>query len=680
VKRKSIKDKSQNIIPSVANLGPLPKSDRKAELERTSLAALQAFLPADKFVFRDERISDAGVDASIELLIDSAYTGLRSHIQLKATESDQANRDGSISISIKTQNLNYLLNHGSSSLYVLYAHQRNEFRFLWAADEARRLSKTNMRWTSRKFITLKFDRILTPELLDEIHSRIRREAQFHREIGNILTGAAHIENLIIRISPETLRVTDPGEAKQILRQNGIAIVSAGFASEVKNLARLLTDDDLRDPRVLLVLAHADYTTGRYFNARASLKEAELRINELSEDDRSFLQALGDGCDYQTGSIDTPTAIRRVTDRLKHSSTRFAIAFKLHQIRQVLFNETDIERRGLVLTQLQELVQQIKVSDDYSIPFRLYARIILTEAEGFQLVFRTLRVLGEMRIRRSLPQLREAVEDHPQLLERWQFDINSILKDAVTQNHPLLLATALQVQVTIAVHYITNQYRLTPDQETLSAGSEELLLKALENVEGSIGIARKAGNLEAELRGRMLVADIYELLGRQAEAKEIANEILPKAKAMEYAALIWRAEAHLNEQTMRAKLKDLGRPLSDEQVATMHANFTDQEIRDFAKRLVGIAELPVERLPIVERDLFSRRDISREKFKWCRHLELVQDLQHEQHRETHYAKDHKRYSRCLLLAYESKIGDRDWLVVIGAFKRAYCENCIHKSPF
>jgi hypothetical protein len=200
------------------------------------------------------------------------------------------------------------------------------------------------------------------------------------------------------------------------------------------------------------------------------------------------------------------------------------------------------------------------------------------------------------------------------------------------------------------------------------------------VEGSISIAKKAGNLEAELRGRMLVADIYELLGRQAESKAIASEVLPKAKAMEYAALIWRAEAHVNGQTMVAKLKDLGRPISDEESAAMYLNFTDQQIRDYAKRLLEIANLPIKRLPVVERDIFSRRDISRQKFTWCRHLELIQDLEHEQHRETYYARDPKRYSKCLLLGDESKIGDSDWLTVIEAFKRAYCENCLHRNPF
>src|SRR6185312_9406623 len=122
-----------------------------------------------------------------------------------------------------------------------------------------------------------------------------------------------------------------------------------------------------------------------------------------------------------------------------------------------------------------------------------------------------------------------------------------LKDAVTQAHPFLLAAAVQVQVTIAVHYVTNQYRLNPD--ALSSPSvRNLLTDALENIEGALNISLKAKNLEAELRSRLLIADIYELLDRKSEAQEIAHYVLPKAKAMEYAALVWRSEAHLSGKT------------------------------------------------------------------------------------------------------------------------------------
>jgi len=49
-------------------LGPLPKADRNAELQRHSIAAFRASLPTNKFVFRSESVEDAGVDGSLELL------------------------------------------------------------------------------------------------------------------------------------------------------------------------------------------------------------------------------------------------------------------------------------------------------------------------------------------------------------------------------------------------------------------------------------------------------------------------------------------------------------------------------------------------------------------------------------------------------------------------------------
>jgi hypothetical protein len=137
-------------------------ADRNAELQRRSLGALRALLPNDKFVFRDERIDDAGVDGSLELLIDSAYTDLRSQIQIKSTESTPSNRDGTISISINVSNLNYLLN-GSSPLYLLYVVPDNEFRFAWASDERKRLDRTNSNWIDQRTVTLRFMNVLSKE-------------------------------------------------------------------------------------------------------------------------------------------------------------------------------------------------------------------------------------------------------------------------------------------------------------------------------------------------------------------------------------------------------------------------------------------------------------------------------------------------------------------------------------
>ena len=60
----------------VDDLGPLPHADRYSVRQRNSIIALQGALPADKFIFRDERADVAGVDGSLELRIRSSYWNL----------------------------------------------------------------------------------------------------------------------------------------------------------------------------------------------------------------------------------------------------------------------------------------------------------------------------------------------------------------------------------------------------------------------------------------------------------------------------------------------------------------------------------------------------------------------------------------------------------------------------
>ncbi len=186
----------------IDDLGPLPVSDRQSELERLSLVALNTALPNDLFKIRDERTDDAGVDASLELLINSYSTNLRAQVQLKATDKPKINLDRSISLQVSPSNLNYLLN-GPSPLYILYIAPSNQLYFTWARDERKRLDKQNPKWMQQDTITLRFETRLTLTTLDEIHQRIRREAQLQRRIHDILGNASITEQVVIGINPNT---------------------------------------------------------------------------------------------------------------------------------------------------------------------------------------------------------------------------------------------------------------------------------------------------------------------------------------------------------------------------------------------------------------------------------------------------------------------------------------------
>jgi hypothetical protein len=58
--------------------------------------------------------------------LKGGMTNCRSQVQLKATNAIQANHGGSISFSVATANLNYLLN-GVVFIYLLYYAQTGQF-------------------------------------------------------------------------------------------------------------------------------------------------------------------------------------------------------------------------------------------------------------------------------------------------------------------------------------------------------------------------------------------------------------------------------------------------------------------------------------------------------------------------------------------------------------------------
>jgi hypothetical protein len=127
------------------NLGPLPKGDRSDDLQQLSLDAFRAALPKEMFLFRDERVDDKGVDGALELRSNNCFLNIRGQVQLKGTDNAGLNSHGSYSHSIKTSNLNYLLN-GPCPLYVVSISPRNELRL---CHHARQM--TRQEWTPASF-------------------------------------------------------------------------------------------------------------------------------------------------------------------------------------------------------------------------------------------------------------------------------------------------------------------------------------------------------------------------------------------------------------------------------------------------------------------------------------------------------------------------------------------------
>jgi hypothetical protein len=660
----------------------LPTADRNAELERRSFIAFQSALPVDKFVFRDERTTDAGVDGSLELLAASSYTNLRSQVQLKSTDSEDTNSDGSISIQVRATNLNYLLNGSNSPLYVLFVAPRGELRYAWAHDERRRLDEASPAWEQQESVTIRFREMMTPEAIEGIYQRIRQEAQLKREINDILGKATAAEQIVVSINPETLDVTDPDRAKRILLTSGTAIVSAGYTHQVTNLIRLLNPRDAQLPRILLVQAHAEHTLGRYQAAHALLADVTLRRDELSEDDQQFLEVLRDGCDYQTGRLSMSEFLARLDEHAKHETGSFALSYRLSRFRYTVISQPELGPRLETLQELRSLVTSIVEASDDSVGFKLFARISLLEAEGHHLVLKFLREFGEARLALEFGRpvdLEKMLEDYRGQIDSWERKINKALQEAAELGHPLLLSDAILLRSFIAFNVFTNRRSLT-----ILYGHQEEIVEG--EIEGYIGDLNKAfeaystaGQLEGQLRAKLLIADFYELVGRQDDARGIAQEVIPKAQIMGYAALIERAQEHLSGQGLQSRINESLRKKTDEEIQIRQSEKTDDELRANAIQMLRILGLPAERVQVMEREYRSVRDLAHERLDWCRHLSLLQNLRHTLHPSTYFRSDPQRVCECPLLGYRSTFPHTDWQVVLRAFKRTYCDGCPERSP-
>jgi len=207
--------------PGSKDLGPLPRSDRNAELQEHSVRAINDLLPVEKFVFREETKIDAGVDGTIEIKQSGFYTGMRSYVQVKSCEQPRrVKEDGSIAHSIETRNLNYLLNT-PCPLYMLYDLRNKELWYTWAWDEVNRIEGVMPAWRKQKSVTLLFKKKLNRRTIHDVHRRIRSETTINRAARTILSRAGAPETATILADKKTHRVIEPSpeQVREMLRSS-----------------------------------------------------------------------------------------------------------------------------------------------------------------------------------------------------------------------------------------------------------------------------------------------------------------------------------------------------------------------------------------------------------------------------------------------------------------------------
>ncbi|NQV28524.1 MAG: DUF4365 domain-containing protein, partial [Rhodopirellula sp.] len=228
------------------SLDDFPTRDNNSVLaSRAETSFERTIAEVDRFVVQQRDRKDYGTDFQMEAANAGGMTNFRVHVQLKGTESD-ANKDESISVSVKRTNLNYMLSQ-PHSIYVCYHAPTDRLLVRSADDVFRDLEHQGAEWRSQDSITIRFRNPFNADFQAALHARTIADSSslrddrldwvttppqnFHSEV---VTQAASIH---VPESPE-----DAFTALQSLYNEGHdEIVSKAFPQFVASLG----DDDPR---------------------------------------------------------------------------------------------------------------------------------------------------------------------------------------------------------------------------------------------------------------------------------------------------------------------------------------------------------------------------------------------------------------------------------------------------
>jgi tetratricopeptide (TPR) repeat protein len=198
-------------------LDDLPKRHINHDVAETAETVFNSAIASHRlFVIQQKDRSDYGTDVQIEARDGDRMTNIRTHVQLKGTES-VANADGSVSVEVDRANLNYLLAQ-PDSMFACYHVPTRRLLVRFVHDVYSEYENGKKDWSQQKTITVRFDRLFDGDFQKQLSAKIiasRRSARDLR-LKWIMTPPDRISAVVRTVAPLIEVPADPEEARVIL--------------------------------------------------------------------------------------------------------------------------------------------------------------------------------------------------------------------------------------------------------------------------------------------------------------------------------------------------------------------------------------------------------------------------------------------------------------------------------
>lgn len=224
-------------------LDDLPQRSISHDIEQSAVRAFEeAIEQSNLFIIQRADKNDYGTDVQLEARIGTSMTNTRIHVQLKGTAGN-LNTDGSVSIPVDRENLNYLLRQ-PLSIYVCY-HTPSKSLFIQVAEDTlRQYEQKALDWRSQKTLTIKFRERFTVSFQQRLHALSIASGKSARDqrLQWALASPEQIPKLVNNAVPVVDLSGSPQRDYEILlemyRANQDAAISASFSKFEAALAHI----------------------------------------------------------------------------------------------------------------------------------------------------------------------------------------------------------------------------------------------------------------------------------------------------------------------------------------------------------------------------------------------------------------------------------------------------------
>lgn len=510
----------------------LPRTNENENLETISEQILMTFFDVTKFELctRDKR--DKGIDITFDTKGNGSHLGFRFIIQLKATNTIKPNTDGSLSKSIDTSNINFLLHNNHPAYYILHDQSTNIFYYEKLYDFIKILQNKTGNWEESDSHTLRFSKKLTLESTDFIYNEVIEWGMNQRnlQLQTIYISNGLNSNDRISIDSNFNSVSD-SEIRKYIEQFGFQLLNDGQWNKILEINTKATGNVTTTSLYNLIIGIANFYSGNKWEAISSLKRAK-HGNDLNEEHQFQLLYFDSTVRFSCGLIDL-NEYKLSLEKLEQSNS-IGLYIKLHRAKQnylETISETEVGEFEIFKQQLYEIINDPKAHKSVI----LTAKCELILYQGYENNYNYLRGISRLYTIEEIIgiNVQDRIDSAKQFIDanqQWYNFVIEVMEDAKNSNEVFNYYVAVLNEVIVSFQYwvYTTLYKVLKPipgmeiNEPIDNG-KSIEIK-LTNIDETLNFFRQIGHIENSIVAMATKYEILKFSKRENEADVVMLEL------------------------------------------------------------------------------------------------------------------------------------------------------------